>query len=41
MGVEGTIKGRIHFINIIYRETLPLPLCKRGEWIHLGEIRGG
>ena len=30
MGVEGTIKGRIHLIYIIYRETLPQPLCKRG-----------
>ena len=41
MGVEGTINGRIHLIYIIYRETLPQPLCKRGEWIQLGGIRGG
>ena len=30
MGVEGTIKGRIHLIYIIYRDSPPAPLQERG-----------
>ena len=30
MGVEGTMKGRIHLIYIIYRDSPPAPLQERG-----------
>ena len=29
MGIEGTIKGRIHLIYIIYRDSSPAPLQER------------
>ena len=41
MGVEGTIKGRIHLIYIIYRETPPSPSARERSgyiWEGYGEV---
>jgi hypothetical protein len=31
MGVEGTIKGEVHIIYIIYREISPSPSAREGS----------